>query len=72
MPPGYISQNDAFEIAAADAGVIEKHIKAVECEVLIDVESPRNISAPITEKDGLFNALHHQKCTIAKCPDRDG
>ena len=55
-PRRYISQNDAFEIAAADAGVIEKHIKAVVCEVLIDVECPRKIGAPIAEKNRLFNS----------------
>jgi hypothetical protein len=61
-PRSYVFEDHRL-ISAPEAGVIEKHIIVVVCQVLENIERTREIGAAITEKDSLLSM-----CRIANSP----
>ena len=57
-PCSYVSEDDALEVTTRNAIKIEENIKAVLCQVVENIERPKNIGAAIAEKHGFFDAFH--------------
>ena len=57
-PRSYVTEDDALEVAAGDAAIIEEDVVAMLSQVLENGQRPRNVGAAIAEKNGLLDALH--------------
>jgi len=55
----YVFEDDFFKIPTGDAFVIKKYVVTVDCQVLVDRQSSRNICAPIADEDCFLDARCH-------------
>lgn len=57
-PRSYVFEDYRLEISARESHIIEEHIVAVVCQVLENIERPREISAAITKKHSFLDVMH--------------
>lgn len=53
-----VFENDRFEVAAGETGVVHKHVIAVVVQVLENGQRPREVGAAVADEDSLLDARH--------------